>query len=32
MKGESTEVELSDGGWLMTLFKLNAHNLPSRCA
>jgi len=30
IKGESTEVELSDGGWLMNLVKLNTYNLPSR--
>ena len=30
MKGESTEVELSDGEWLMNLVKLNGYNLPSR--
>jgi hypothetical protein len=32
IKGESTEVELSDGGWLMNLVKLNAYSLPSRRA
>jgi len=32
MKGESTEVELSDGGWLMNLVKLNTYKLPSRRA
>jgi hypothetical protein len=32
MKGESTEVELSDGGWLMILVKLNAYKLPSKRA
>ena len=28
MKGESTEVELSDGGWLMNLLELNASSYP----
>ena len=32
MNGESTEVELSDVGWLMNLFNLNACKLSSQRA
>jgi hypothetical protein len=32
MKGESTEVELSDVGWLMNLFNLNACKVSSQRA
>jgi hypothetical protein len=32
IRGESTEVEVSDGGWLMNLVKLNTYKLPSRRA